>query len=252
MSAAAVRGQNVKTKNLSCEKVRVFLPGYFDGALPAEGGRFTRASIHNHIQGCGPCRVELSRYQKLQQLLANTNRVDAPSALSVEIRMALARAREASNPVHWLRRFIDRADLMRQNILAPLAIPATGGLVSAVMIFMLVLPSYAAGPLRNLMGVMDEMPAMSFQPARLETLAGFSVSGLGDSGSKAGVVVEATVGVDGDVVDYRILAGPDNAAVRRSLNQILLMSRFHPEVSFGRRIAGGRVIMSFSSVDVKG
>jgi hypothetical protein len=252
MSATAVRDPNVKTKTLSCEKVRLFLPGYFDGALPADGGRFTRASIHAHIEGCGPCRLELTRYQKLQQLLANTERVPAPSALSVEIRMALARAREASNPAHWVRRFLDRADLMRQNILAPLALPATGGLFSAVMVFMLVLPSYAGGPLRNLMGVIDEMPSMSFQPARIDTLAGFSVSGLEDSASKKGVVVEATVGVDGDVVDYRILAGPDNPAVRRSLDQILLMSRFHPEVSFGRRIAGGRVIMSFSSVDVKG
>jgi hypothetical protein len=252
MSVTAVRDPNVKTKTLSCEKVRIFLPGYFDGALPADGGRFTRASIHSHIQECGPCRIELSRYQKLQQLLGKTERVVPPNALGVEIRLALARAREASKPSDWLRRFIDRADLMRQNILAPLALPSIGGLVSAVMIFMLVLPSYAAGPLRNLMGVIDEMPAMSFQPARIDTLAGFSVSGLDDSASKRGVVVEATVGVDGDVVDYRILAGPDNAAVRRSLDQILLMSRFHPEVSFGRRIAGGRVIMSFSSVDVKG
>jgi hypothetical protein len=252
MSATAVRDPNVKIKNLNCEKVQVFLPGYFDGALPADGGRFTRASIHAHIQGCGPCQLELSRYQKLQQLLGKTERVAAPSELSVGIRLALARVREASKPTHWLRRMYDRADMMRQNILAPLALPAAGGLVSAIMIFTMVLPSYATGPLRNLMGVMDEMPAMSFQPARIDTLAGFSVSGLDDSGSRAGVVVEATVGVDGDVVDYRILAGPDNASVRRSLDQILLMSRFHPEVSFGRRIAGGRVIMSFSSVDVKG
>jgi hypothetical protein len=252
MNATEVRDPNVRTKDLSCEKVKVFLPGYFDGALPADGGRFTRASIHAHIQGCGSCRVELSRYQKLQQLLANTERVAPPTTLSVEIRMALARARENSNPVHWLRRLYERADMMRQNILAPLALPAAGGLVSAIMIFTMVLPTYATGPLRNLLGVMDQMPAMSFQPARIDTLAGFSVSGLGDSTSKSGVVVEATVGVDGDVVDYRILAGPDNPTVRRSLDQILLMSRFHPEVSFGRRIAGGRVVMSFSSVDVKG
>ena len=252
MNATEVRDQNVRTRELSCEKVKVFLPGYFDGALPADGGRFTRASIHAHIQGCGPCRLELSRYQKLQQLLAKTERVAPPNTLSVEIRMALARARENSNPVHWLRRLYDRADMMRQNILAPLALPAAGGLISAIMIFTMVLPTYASGPLRNLLGVMDEMPAMSFQPARIDTLAGFSVSGLGDSTSKSGLVVEATVGVDGDVVDYRILAGPDNPVVRRSLDQILLMSRFHPEVSFGRRIAGGRVVMSFSSVDVKG
>jgi len=253
MSVTEVRVPNVRTRDLSCEKVHLFLPGYLDGALPADGGRFTRASIHAHIQGCGVCRLELSRYQKLQQLLAKTERVAPPKALGVGIRVALARAREASNPVHWLRRLYDRADLMRQNILAPLALPAAGGLMSAIMVFTLVLPSYARGPLRNLIGVIDEMPAMSFQPARIDTLAGFSVSGLGDSASKAGgVVVEATVGLDGDVVDYRILAGPDNASVRRSLDQILLMSRFHPEVSFGRRIAGGRVVMSFSSVDVKG
>ena len=252
MSQVELRGQNVRTAELDCEKVLLFLPGYLDGALPADGGRFTRASIHAHIQDCGSCKLELSRYQKLQQLLAQTERVAPPKALGVGIRVALARAREKSNPVSWLRRMYDRADLMRQNILAPLALPATGGLISAIMIFTLVLPSYAHGPLRNLMGVIDEMPAMSFQPARIDTLAGFSVSGLGDSGTKAGVVVEATVGVDGDVVDYRILAGPDNPSVRRSLDQILLLSRFHPEVSFGRRIAGGRVVMSFSSVDVKG
>ena len=253
MSRVEVRGQEARKYELNCEKVLLFLPGYLDGALPADGGRFTRASIHAHIQGCGPCRLELSRYQKLQQILARTERVAPPKELGVGIRMALARAREKSNPVNWLRRMYDRADLMRQNILAPLALPAAGGLMSAIMIFTLVLPSYAHGPLRNLMGVIDEMPAMSFQPARIDTLAGFSVSGLGDFGSKAGgVLVEATVGVDGDVVDYRIVAGPDNASVRRSLDQILLLSRFHPEVSFGRRIAGGRVIMSFSSVDVKG
>jgi hypothetical protein len=253
MSVAEVGTPKVHKHDLNCAKVLVFLPGYLDGALPADGGRVSRASIHSHLQGCGLCRTELSRYQKLQQLLGQTERVPAPKSLSVGIRMALAQARESANPVNWLRRWCDRADLMRQNILAPLLLPAAGGLISAIMVFTLVLPSYAGGPLRNLLGVIDEMPAMSFQPARIDMLAGFSVSGLGDSASKGGgVVVEATVGLDGDVVDYRILAGPDNPSVRRSLDQILLLSRFHPEVSFGRRIAGGRVVMSFSSVDVKG
>jgi hypothetical protein len=254
MSVAEVRDPVVRTKDLSCAKVKIFLPGYLDGALPADGGKFTRASIGVHLQSCGPCRVELSRYQKMQQLMGKTERVAAPETLGVEIRMALARAREASNPRHWLRRLYDRADLIRQNILAPLALPATGGLVSALLVFTLVLPSYSgAGPLRNLIGVIDEMPAISFQPARLDMLADFSVSGLGDSGSSSGsLVVEATVGVNGDVVDYRILAGPDNPEIRRRLDQILLLSRFHPEVSFGRHVAGGRVVMSFITGDVKG
>jgi len=63
-------------------------------------------------------------------------------------------------------------------------------------------------------------------------------------------MVEATVGVAGDVVNYRIMAGPDDLATRRELDQVLLFSHFHPATSFGRPIAGGRVILSFGSVTV--
>ena len=84
MSVTDVRGPIVKNLDLNCAKVLLFLPGYLDGALPTEGGRFTRASIHAHIQDCGPCKLELSRYQKMQQLLARTERVPAPKSLGVE------------------------------------------------------------------------------------------------------------------------------------------------------------------------
>jgi hypothetical protein len=53
-------------------------------------------------------------------------------------------------------------------------------------------------------------------------------------------------------VDYRILSGPSDAAVRHQLDQVLLFSRFRPSMSFGRPMAGGRVVMSFSAVNVKG
>jgi hypothetical protein len=242
-------------REVSCKKVQSLLPGFLDGGLPVESGRYSHAAIHEHVAACGDCREELSRYQKLQQFMAKTERVAPPAQLGLEIRMALARAREISSPAHWFRRLRDRAWLVRENILAPLALPATGGLVAALMVFSVVLPSYSrVGPMQTtLAGFSDDMSSSSFQPARLETLAGFPVSGLGDAGSSAGMVmVEATVDADGGVVDYRILAGPDNAKVRRTLDQILLLSRFHPQVSFGRPIAGGRVVMSFSTVNVKG
>jgi hypothetical protein len=241
-------------REVSCKKVQGFLPGYLDGGLPAENGRYSHAAIHRHIAGCGDCREELLRYQRLQHLMAKSERVAPPANLGIEIRMALARAREISSPAHWFRRLRDRAWLVRENILAPLALPATGGLVAALMVFSVVLPSYSrVAPLQNLAGYSDDMLSSSFQPARLETLAGFPVSGLGDSASSAGMVmVEATVGADGSVVDYQILSGPNNAKVRRTLDNILLLSRFHPQVSFGRPISGGRLVLSFSTVNVQG
>ena len=57
--------------------------------------------------------------------------------------MALARAREISSPAHWFRRLRDRAWLVKENILAPLALPAGGGLLAALMVFAVVLPSYS-------------------------------------------------------------------------------------------------------------
>jgi len=242
-------------REVSCKKVQGLLPGYLDGGLPVETGRYSHAAIHEHVGVCGNCRAELSRYQRLQQFMAGNERVAPPATLGIEIRMALARAREISSPAHWFRRLRDRAWLVRENILAPLALPATGGLVAALMVFSVVLPSYSkVSPLQTLAGFSDDMSSSSFHSAQLDTLAGFPVSGLGDSGSSAGMVmVEATVGVDGSVVDYRILAGPDNAKVRRDLDNILLLSRFHPQVSFGQPIAGGRVILSFGiTVNVKG
>lgn len=248
-----MNGPGSQQNNFNCKKIRRVLPGYLDGALPEEGLRFSRAAIHEHISGCVGCREELSRYQKLQHLFAGTERVAPPEELGVEIRMALARARGTSSPTHWLRRFVDRADLIRQNLLAPLAVPVTGGLVAALLVFAMVLPSYARPPIQEMTGISDELPPALLQPARLESLAGFSVTGLGDSGSKAGVVmVEASIGKDGSILDYQILAGPDTPAVRRQLDQILFLSHFRPQTSFGRPIDGGRVVMSFSTVKVQG
>lgn len=239
---------------MKCGKVRELLPGYLDGALPEEYGRFSRGSIHAHLSSCGGCREELSRYQKLQQLLGRTERVDPPAELATQIRMAHARTRENANARTWFRRLKDRADLVRSNVLAPLAVPASGGLVAAMLVFVVVLQFYrGAAPLQLMNGMSDDLPSTLLEPARLETLANFSVSGLGESGTHAGVMlVEATVGVDGDVLSYRILAGPDTKDIRRKLDNILIFSHFSPQKSFGRPIPGGRVLLSFDNVDVQG
>jgi anti-sigma factor RsiW len=244
----------VNTIGMQCHEVRDYLPGYLDGALPEERDGFSRAAVTEHLSACDDCRHELSRYQKLGQLMAQSPAVEPPAALGVEIRTALARVREHVTIGDRLRRFRDRVELIRANSVAPLALPATGGLVAALLVFAVVLPFYAkASSLTGEPGISDDLPAFAFAPARLEQLAGFSASGLGDSSSSAGVVVvEASVGVGGDVVDYRILAGPDDAAVRRQLDTILLLSRFRPQTSFGRPISGGHVVLSFSTVNVKG
>jgi hypothetical protein len=235
---------------MKCARVRRFLPGYLDGGLPEDRGRFSRAAIHEHLSLCPSCREELSAYQRLQTLLGRTQPAAPPQNLGLEIRVALARAREASDPRHWLRRLRDRAELLRANSLGPLTIPAVGGLVAALLVFALVVPVYArVAHLDSMDGISDTLPIALLEPARVGSLAGFPVSGLDDAGPGI-VMVEATVGVAGDVVDYRIVAGPNGPGMRRELDRVLLFSHFHPATSFGRPFGGGHVIISFGAVTV--
>jgi hypothetical protein len=60
------------------------------------------------------------------------------------------------------------------------------------------------------------------------------------------------VNAAGEAVDYRVISGQVDEAVRRELDQVLLFSRFRPQLSFGRPLSGGRVVLSFNTISVRG
>ena len=231
---------------MTCRQIHRRLPGYVDGAIPSRD----HARVREHLESCVACREELNRYHQLSASLARMEPVVPPEDLAARIRVSVSRER-ALHSRAW--RLGSRAFLIFENILRPLAVPATGGLVTAVLVFILVVQSLLVGiPLG---AVPNDLPTSLLQPARLESLAPFPVPGIGPTGesSDAGVLMlEATLDAQGDVVHYDILSGPDTAAVRRQLDQVLLFSRFRPQLSFGRPTAGGRVLLVFSEVRVKG
>ncbi|MFY9528411.1 MAG: anti-sigma factor [Candidatus Acidiferrales bacterium] len=231
---------------MNCRSVSRRLAGYLDGAI---SGR-EHALVREHLEFCELCREDLERYRRLAVCLAQLEPAVAPADLAVRIRLGAARAegRAAKMRQTW-----GRALLVFQNILKPLAVPATGGVLTAVMVFVFVVQSMLVGMPFGV--VPNDLPTSLMQPARLEKLAPFPVPGITTSGggSDAGVLlVEATLNAEGQVVNYDILAGPNDASVRRQIDQVLLFSRFRPQLSFGRPMAGGRVMLSFSEIRVKG
>ena len=136
------------------------------------------------------------------------------------------------------------------KVLKPLAVPATGGILTALIVFVLVAHNVLVGVPVGI--VPNDLPLNLVQPARLESLAPFPLPGSqGDSGS-APLLLEATLNAQGQVVSYKILAGPSDQAVLRQIDQMMMFSHFRPELSFGRPQAGGRVLLSFSEVRVHG
>lgn len=232
---------------MNCSEAQRRIPGYFDGAITAS----EHVRLCDHFRECGDCREELEQYRLLISQLASLEPVAAPSDLAVRIRVnALEHPSRWSTP----RRLWARTVLAFQNILEPLAVPATGGILTALVIFALVVESMVMGmPMGR--PIPNDQPLNLVQPAELEQLAPFSVSNIMDAtdrGNSGGLMVEATLNAQGQVLYYKILSGPRSTAVQQQIDEIMLFSRFRPELNFGRPTSGGHVFLSFDQVRVRG
>jgi hypothetical protein len=237
---------------VNCDTVRELLPGYLDGAIPVGAWTETHVSLGRHLERCDACRAELRAYQAMSSIMSGAQRPVPPADLTVRIRVAAAERLSDRAWLHLARRARIRAELVLKNILEPLAIPATGGFTVAFIVFVMVCQLLGLGvPLR---AVTNDSPTNLLQPARLEALAPFPITGLEESGHAGphALLVEAMVNSHGEAVSYRILSGPDTDTVRRQLDLVLLFSRFRPEMSFGRFTSGGRVVLSFSDISIRG
>jgi hypothetical protein len=232
---------------MNCHQAERRLPGYLDGAISSRD----HARLREHLSLCDGCRAQLEGYRRLLSHLARVEAV-APSAdLAFQIR---AQASQVQPAWAGVRRQWSRALLVFENILEPLAVPATGGILTALVVFVLLVQNIIVGmPLGGI--VPNDLPINTIQPARLESLAPFPVSGAftregrPDSGV---LLVEATLNSQGQVVSFKVLSGASTPDVERQLDQVLLFSRFRPQFSFGRPTDGGRVMISFSEVRVRG
>ncbi len=153
---------------MTCEEIRLRLPGYVDGALSAR----EHAPVSEHLESCGECRLELGRYRQLSVLLSRAEKLAVPADLAVRIRVAVSQARASRG---WAERMWSRTALILENVLEPLALPATGGFVAALLVFAVFIQLFIVGlPLGT---VPNDLPTSLLQPARLESLAPFPVPG---------------------------------------------------------------------------
>jgi hypothetical protein len=232
---------------MNCREAQRRLPGYLDGAMRSG----EHAPVRGHMDCCPECREQLESFRRLMICLSRVNPVEPPADLAMRIRVEASRM----DPYHPLGlRIWMRVRTVFEEILEPLAVPATGGILTALAVFVLLVQNALVGvPLTGV--VPNDLPLNVVQPARLESLAPFPVPAIpavaGDGGSE-GLLLEATLNAQGEVVDYKILSGPHDAAVQHQLDQVLLFSRFRPLVSFGLPMNGGRVLMNFSEVRVRG
>jgi hypothetical protein len=226
---------------IGCGAVQARFMEYLDGRL---NGREMQL-IGAHLEGCRGCSEEWASLRRTQASLASLGQVPEPADLLLRIRVAVSqeRARSRQPAFHsW--------NMAWRNTVGPFLLQAGAGFASAVFLLgsIIVLITMFAQP--EMAQATKDEPLGNPTAPRLVSLS----SGAGDNqiGEFSGpVVVEAYVNGDGEMYDYRIVSGPNDAATRSQIENLLLTSRFEPARFFGQPVRG-LAVLSFSGVSVRG
>jgi Putative zinc-finger len=225
---------------MTCAEYKKQFSLYLDGQVSgAEMFALTR-----HMETCPDCTQEYAELRRTQQLLLELRRAKVKAPADLALRLRLAISRESAQA----RRSRFEGTMVRlSNSLNAFMVPATAGVVSAVLIFGLLLGFFALPA--QLQASSSDVPLMLYTGPQLEQSPfGTSLGSIGDDS----VVVEAFVDANGRVQDYRILSQSDDAkSVLPELKNLLIFTTFRPALSMGVPTPG-RAVISFSKISVKG
>jgi len=207
-----------------------------------------RRELRQHLKVCRGCALESQRLERLRGAMLSLPPRISPPDLRFRLRIAASKARlEAmGGPSRWSQRW-DRIELTLKHLMRPLALPAVGGLFSAVFLFSALVPTFMpAFAMSN--AILDVPTMLKTQPA-VKYMAPIAFGG-GDA------EVDLTIDEQGRIVDYVIVNAPGQKSdqLRRVIENNLLFTEFWPATAFGKPIAG-RIRISFRSaagIDVKG
>jgi hypothetical protein len=190
-------------------------------------------------------------HEQLSQALRRLPKKLPPAGLRMQLRVVASKERQLRGLTRWerVRAWFDEVQFRLNNAMRPFAIPAAGGLFSAVALFSTwVVPTY---PLR---AVGADIPTMLTTEAAIR---GTMQAGLGSDGI---AIVDVTVDEQGRMVDYKVVAGAAalaNGTIRRRLENTLLFTEFIPATTFGQPMTQSVVRVSIdignnSRIEVRG
>lgn len=225
---------------LLCSEVEAQFSTYLDGSLTG----VAMAEMREHMLHCELCSESFTQWQQTISLLSLVGPAKAPDTLALRLRVAISQEKARTPASAW-----DRCKVQWQNTLRPLALQASAGFASAVLLVgtMLLLIGTFATPERAI--ATDDPPATATAPKLLYTaLPDGSYSSTTVDGS---VVVRVYVDATGRVYDYRVISGNADETSRNALANQMMWSVFEPAHVFGEPVSGS-VILSLTGVSVPG
>ena len=220
---------------MKCSDAKRQMSSYLDAAATVS----QMTALQSHMDSCSSCAIYFVGLQRTQAMVSALGPKPAPSDLSLKLRVALSQELADTKRPRW-----DALRVRWKNVFNAVMVPATGGLITTILIFGLLINFLVPAQVVRV----NDVPTTFYTPPELQSTP-FEVAM--DSSRPEPLIVEAYVGADGRVQDYRILSGGESgAAVLSELKNMLIFATFRPATSFGRPTAG-LAILAFSKIQVK-
>ncbi len=232
-----------KSNSESCSQMARRLSAFLDGQLTVA----ERRSLEMHLNRCAACTAEIQNMRRVQAELKRLPVRIPPVSLTTKLRVTASKEHARREETRtWGRRWSGwklNFGLWANNLMGPLAIPATGGFFSAVFLFTMLLPGISA---HSYSAIRDVPTGLYTDPAAKNVVPlAFSDDDL---------VVEVTVDENGRMADYSIADCKHmSPQLRRAVENNLLFSEFTPATTFGQpRASKIRISFHNSRIDVRG
>jgi hypothetical protein len=212
-----------------CVEIRNHFSDYLDGLC----GPQVLKSIRFHLNYCGSCRQELEVRETMQADLRGLPRCQVAPELALRLRV------EVSQALH--KQLLQRLLVWMDNVLQPMLLPASGGVLAAIVCFCLIMGSLVVPVTKT-----PDVPLGFPTPPRVLELAPIDFN-TGD----APVVVVTRIDAGGRAMGYRVLSGVISPELLHQLDRVIYFSNFQPATWFGRP-TDGQVVLSLRRITVRG
>jgi hypothetical protein len=238
---------------MSCEYVQKRISLLLDRKLPVG----ERESMLAHIEACRACGTRFEMMQNQVAMVRELGQPAIPAQLAVrlsvlashECERRLARVSLAAR----LQRWASRVDLAFDNLMRPVALPLTGGVLSTLLIFTLLVPSlsfshdmrgqefYTPPAGKMVTNPWDQVADADDDFPRIETPT--------TAPSDYYNIVDLRIDETGRVVDWTVVRG----VLTPDMKSIIMLGQFKPATEFGVPTQGTiRVVQSCASATVRG
>jgi hypothetical protein len=216
---------------MSCEKVRLLIASLVDRQLQVGVALETREEAMAHLAACRACAAEFdaAQWQRVALRSLAVTAVPAKLAANLSVMASHERARQLTR-ITWRARLETLRDMFAlqfENMMKPVALPVAGGLISAMLMFGVLIPSVSYARIK---GFEPPSPVFTEPDGQVVGEGEFPrLESASQPSSNGRVVVLLIIDDRGRVQNYRVTKG----AMTPELKNFILFSIFTPATVFG-------------------